>query len=107
MRRPANFVKRPLAPDVEATSVVAFINVATSAQLIAVAEPKNAALREGVPLRATRASSTTIPPKTAVAETQAAVVTWLLPPWGSAAARKTVNPITVMAPADQVIPRID
>src|SRR5580693_271983 len=97
----------PATPNWVSVSVVALMNVATSAHMTAEEEPYRAARRLGDPQRARTA-------RTAAAAQQAspALSQWLLvgvdwPPPGCPAARKTVRPTQVSVAAAQVIGRMD
>ena len=87
-------------------SVIALMNVATSAHRIAVAAPSAAARRTGEPLRPTRARMAAAPPAAMVAPIQAELVGAAFPPVGSDTATKSARDPHVMAAAHQVTVRI-
>ena len=101
------WVNMPGRPNWVSVSVVALINVATSAQRTEAEAPRRAARLAGEPPRARRASSPAVAAVAELADTQAPLVGRALPPLGSAIARKTVSEIQVMPAAHQVTLRMD
>src|SRR5271155_2610467 len=101
------WVNIPPTPNWVSVSVVALMNVATSAHMTAEAEPYNAARRLGDPCRArtARMPAQAQQARTAVNQCLLAGVSW--PPPGCPATTNTVRPAQVTAAATQVTGRID
>ena len=97
----------PDRPNCVSVSVVALMNVATSAQSMEAEAPNSAARRAGDPPTASSASSAAVPAAAAVADAQAPLVGRVLPPLGSAMAKKTASETQVTPAAHQVTGRMD
>ena len=101
------WVNMPSGPNWVSVSVVALMNVATSAQRTEAEAPSSAARLPGEPLRASRASSAAVAAVAVLADAQAPLVGRALPPVGSAIVRKTVSEMQVRPAAHQVTFRMD
>src|SRR6516165_9871367 len=100
------WVSIPATPNWVSVSVVALMNVATSAHMTAEAEPYRAARRPGDPHRARMVRTAAVAQQASPAANQCLLVGVGWPPPGCPAAMNTVRPMQVSAAAAQVIGRI-